>query len=283
MTNQKEHPLQKTMVRAKQLNDYLNVQLGLPNDAGWVAPVELFDAPAELATRAAATRQRLKTQAPHMVASSLLQNYQWPILATGIAAYLLDRRVPDLGVENVLLRFDADDEAEAIALQVGRFTALPDDPAVDHPDASIVPDQDALLNVLRLEIEAHFGFVIERLGHHAGGKSRGLWLNVADRCAALLIWLSQEIDPGVHPDQIEQEIDALIRVPGSPLNNKKVGLFTLSYGQHTRAYLDRATCCYWYKTDDGDYCGTCPHRTPEDRNERMLTHLIKLVEGPSNN
>jgi hypothetical protein len=217
-----------------------------------------------------------------MVSGSLLQAYQWPLIASAVACYLCDRRVPDLRIENVRLRFSIAEEEdenaepeESIAFLGGRFFALPDDPAADHPDARIVPHRDALRDALRSGIETHLGSTIQRLHERLGCSPRGLWLFVADRCAGTLVWLMQEQDVTVGLDPIGREVDALIRAPGSPLANKRVGLFELNYRGRSRVYLDRATCCYWYRSEDGDYCTTCPHRTEEERNARLLKYMAE--------
>jgi ferric iron reductase protein FhuF len=74
---------------------------------------------------------------------------------------------------------------------------------------------------------------------------------------------------------IDQEADRLLWVAGSPLYHKKIDFFELTYKARTHVYLDRVTCCYWYRTDGGDYCSTCPHWTKEDRNGCLLKHLAK--------
>jgi len=193
--------------------------------------------------------------------------------------------VPELHPENICLHVPAAEHAEKeeehnarIAFTGGRFAALPTDPAADHPDAYIVPDQDALRDNLRTGLEVHFSWVIERLSQTVGCNPRGLWLYVTDRCAGTLGWLMQEQDKQACLPCINREADALIRVSGSPLFNKKVGFFELTYQEHSHIYLDRATCCYWYKTDGGDYCNTCPHRTKEERNERLLKYMADEYE-----
>lgn len=145
-----------------------------------------------------------------------------------------------------------------IAYSGGCFVALPSDPAADHPDAIVVRDYAALCDELRSGLEAHLGWVIERLSAAVGCKERGLWLYVTDRIAGTLAWLMQERDKEAGLNCINRTANPLIRVIGSPLSNKKVGFFELTYNDQTHVYLDRATCCYWYKQDEGDYCSTCP-------------------------
>jgi FhuF 2Fe-2S C-terminal domain/Ferric iron reductase FhuF-like transporter len=274
------HPLQQTLAKAQLLSGYLKPQIGQPSGEGWIAALEAF-APhtAHLDRLIAVTQARLRTTAPTIIASALLQDYQWPLLSTAIACFLLDRRVPDISVASCRVRYNPESEADALALGSRRFSALPDDPAANHPDATIVPDLAALRATLRTSIEAHLGMVIGQICAQLGCKPRGLWLNVADRCAGTLIWLMQEQGSAPTLAQLEAEVEGLIRVSGSPLSSRQVGLIQLSHLSHSQVFLDRATCCYWYKTEGGEYCSTCPKRTAEDRNARLLAYLAEKAQA----
>ncbi|MCU0491715.1 MAG: (2Fe-2S)-binding protein [Chloroflexaceae bacterium] len=270
------HPLAQTLQRARALSDYLNAELGPPSGTGWVAADGALRPAAPLLSQlAAATRSRLRTTGATTVASAMVQSYQWPLISIAIACFLLDQRVPDVSVANTWLHYNGENEADGLALRVGTFRALPDDPAASHPDAVVVPDMAALREALRSGLEQHLAQVISQLCTGLGCKPRGLWLNVSDTCASTLVWLLQEQDKTITTAQIEHELDALIQVPGSPLATNKIGLIPLTYLDMRQVFLERATCCYWYKTEGGDYCSTCPHRTPDDRKERLLHSMAE--------
>ena len=273
-------PLEQTLEQVRALNEYLKVEQGTPTSADWIIAEALAPNSERLQVLVAHTQARLRTTASTITASSILQNYQWPLLSAAIACYLVARRVPDLSVTNVRTCYNAEHEAESLALLSGRFTALPNDPAADHPDVTVVADEDALREVLRISIEAHLGVVIDALCAHLRCKPRGLWLHVADRCASSLVWLMQEYDATMPSAQIEAEIAALIGKPDSRLFSRQIGVIELSYQAHRQVFLDRATCCYWYKTEGGDYCNTCPKRTHADRRERLLNYLTEKYAEP---
>ncbi len=276
---QAELPLAQTIERVRSLNPYIRVQLGEPDEPGWITPMMLLTpGSAHLEAVIAAVQQQLRTTAPNIVGSGVLQAYYWQLMITAVASYLLDGRIPHLGLENMWLRFNAT-RLEALALRTSRFTALATTTTGRHPDMALVADQAALRTVLRSELEEHFGVVIDQLGRRLGCHAQGLWLVVADRLAGMLIWLMQHIDTSVTPATVEQELELLIRAPGSRLNHRKVGLFTLTCAGRTQAFLNRATCCYWYKMEDGDYCTTCPRRTREDRNQRLLDYMAESNTG----
>ncbi len=270
------HPLAQTLERARLLSDYLKAEIGAPSGGDWLSALDDF-APgaAPLETLITTTQARLRTTAPAIVASAILQSYQWPLISTAIACLLLDRRVPDLRAANTLIGYSEAGEADALALHEGRFTALPDDPAAAHPDATVVSDLATLRATLRSGIEMHLGAVIDQLCARLGVKPRGLWLAVADSWASTLIWLMQEQNPAATLAQIEAEVTALIRAPGSRFHNRQIGLIQLNYQEHSLIFLDRTTCCYWYKTVDGDYCNSCPKRTREDRAARIMAYMVE--------
>lgn len=278
-----DHPLQQTFTHIHQLNQYIGARFGMPTQPDWLSPTELF-APQSptLAAQIDAMQKRLHTKAVNTIGGALIQEYQWPLISAAVGCFLVDRRVPDLHAEQIRLYVPATEDAEKeeehsarIAFSSGRFAALPDDPAAEHPAATIVPDLDALRDYLRNGLETHFGWVIERLSQALGCNPRGLWLYVTDRVASTLSWLMQEQNKQIGLSGIEPEFNALLRVAGSPLVSKKVGFFELTYKDYTHVYLDRATCCFWYKSDDGDYCTTCPHRTKEDRNAQLLKYMAE--------
>ena len=281
-----DHPLSQTFTQLQQLNQYIGARFGTPAAPDWLSPVELLAAHASvLAAPIEAMQKRLHTKAVNTIGGALLQEYQWPLIAAAVGCFLVDRRVPDLQPEHIRLYVPATEPAAEegehharIAFCSGHFVALPDDPAADHPDATLVPDLAALRDNLRTGLESHFGWVIERLSQAVGCNPRGLWLYVTDRIAGTLSWLMQEQDKQIGLRRIEPEFNRLLRVAGSPLVSKKVGFFELTYKEQTHVYLDRATCCYWYKTDGGDYCTTCPHRTKEDRNAQLLKYMAEAYD-----
>lgn len=275
-----DHPLGQSFQRLAAFNRYLTICLGEQSGAGWHTPEGLLapDAPL-LPALIAATQQRFQTTVPNLIGSALFQSYQWPLIAAGVACYLIERRVPDLSVGNVQLRLSEAGDAVGIAFREGAFAALPDDPAAQHPQATLLLDADALRAHLRVGLETHLGWVIERLEERVGCRSVGLWLAAADRCVSTLLWLMQAQESTIGLAALDAEVAALCRVPGSPLATDKVGLLPIIHQGQTHLFLDRATCCYWYKTEGGEYCSTCPHLTRDERQERLQRYVATQHAG----
>lgn len=271
-----EHPLEQTLARARLLNPYIQAQLGTPSGTDWLhAPADFAPGAPRLEALAAMARAQMRTSTPAVIGSVLLQGYQWPLLCAALACFLLDRRVPDLTLANTLLRYSPAQRADALALRAGCFTALPDDPAAGHPDATLVADQQALRAALRGAIEAHLGLVIELLCARLGCRPRGLWLTAADACAGTLVWLMQLGERPADPEQIETDVAALVRTPGSPLHTRQIGLVQRSAHEQRRVFLRRAACCQWYRVAGGHFCNTCTRQSEAERAEQQLLFMAR--------
>jgi hypothetical protein len=261
-----KHPLEQTFVRVADITANTKMRLGSQAGEGWVDTPALFtERSPELARLVRDERQRLRTTTPNVIGSALCQNYQWPLISAAIATYLVARRVPDVTPANIQIWFSPSGYAEGIAFREASFLALPNDPGGGHPDATIVPDHATLRDRVRVGLERHLAWVIEQICCEVGCRSRGLWLAAADRISSSVAWLMQTLDAHTSLPQIGAEVDALVRVAGSPLASANGGLVELTSGIRREVVHERATCCYWYKADGGGYCRTCPGRPRTER------------------
>lgn len=271
-----QEPLQQTFERVSALNQYINVQVGTPTGAGWITAEALFAPESSLLAGMIASHQhRYGTTVPNIIGSTLLQNYHWSLISSVLATYFVDRRVPNAAVNRVKMFFTENGDGDGIAFADGAFTALPDDPAAGHPQVTIVPTLDALRDRLRVELENHLTWVIDRIVDWTGCRPAGLWLAVSDRCMSTVSWIMQMIEPDISLAQIQAETEPLLRIKGSPLYNKKVDLVEVTHLNQSQIFLQRASCCYWYKTEGGNYCSTCPHLSQAQRTERWHHYLAK--------
>lgn len=277
------HPLAQTLSRMIAINEYFYADLG-SIESGWFLGTALLDEKAPALEEALA---RQAVQHPNMEArtrgSYLIGEYSWYVPAVAVTAYLAERRVPDLSLDNLALRFgkytwhEGGESGEAERIEVrflgGRFAALPDDPAANHPDAVIVPDHNALREWLRITLEAHLTPLIEhinartRLGRHAQ------WCLVADSCAALFLHGGQSLE-----DELRGKAEALafVKAHGSPMKNPKTDFVSLQYLEHRETFRTRGGCCRYYTVaEDGYKCTTCVLRKPEERDQLLLDYMAR--------
>jgi hypothetical protein len=274
------HPLAATLARVMADVEYLQAQHGVPTAAGWFCPAADYTAGSEaLQAQIAKTQADLRTTTPIVVAGSLLQHVQWPLLTVAVRCYLHEGRVPAIRPNELWLHLKQDsehqNELDAVALAGNHFYALPDDPDAAHPDATLVADRAALRERLREMVRAHFAPAVALLCAELGCKERPLWLFVADGLGSTVAWTQLEQEPPVSRSNMEVELDGLVRVQGTPLFARQIGLFELTFREQPRLQYDRATCCYWYKTEDakGDCCTTCPRRPKAERDALLLIYL----------
>ncbi|MGJ3239114.1 MAG: (2Fe-2S)-binding protein [Anaerolineae bacterium] len=220
-------------------------------------------------------------------ASYFINEYAWYVPLSALASYLLIRRVPDVSRDNMALRsatyqWEEDGESgEAERLDVrylsGTFACLADDVAATHPDAVVVPDDAALLNWLRVRLEAHMKPIIERVYRLSKLSKNAQWRLVADASAGQLLNLGKKIK---QVDRAQAEGLAFVKVNGSPLNNSQTGYITLTCAGHTDTFRERGGCCRYYTVSaEGDYCGTCVLRTPENRKQWFLNHMERTYNS----
>lgn len=268
------HPLTNSFDHLRRVNPQVKAQVGAPSGEGWLRPAAYFTA-----SRLEELRRRIEdqydTKSKPAVAGQILRAYQWGILATGLALFRCERRVPDLTPHELWLHWnDEYDFVDAVAYENGRFACLSTDPAADHP-ASVVFSLDSLRDYLRRQLEAHFSEAIGRLGEYMAVPERSLWPVVADRCVVTLLWLGRSLGDGdSRAMEIEEEAAALVDAPGSSLYNKISGVLSLEIRPgETVLRPKRATCCGAYRREAHDYCATCPRLPGEEQMARIRAEV----------
>ncbi len=268
------HPLALTVAQFNQLSPYLRVRIGQPTDTGWLAASECFHSDTPYLDQAiTAARHHLRTDAATVVASVVLRQYLWLVAGAVLAGYVLDRRLPDVRIDNCWIRWEGGYSIAELALAEPGFTALRSDPAADHADATTVADEQTLRAHLHHLIEDHFSFVIDRLCEACRCKAQGLWLAAVDYCAHLLLWLWQLRYPTATADELRVATQELLVAPGSLLPGQRISFIEVPSPSGPRLFLNRATCCYWYRMEGGDYCMNCPKRALAERIARLRAYV----------
>jgi hypothetical protein len=208
------------------------------------------------------------------------------VAGCAIGAYLMKKRVPELSIENVALRFqrytwhEGGESGEADRIEVrflsSRCAVLPDDELVGTPNALTLPDAAALREWMRQTLEAHLEPIINRVSAETRLSRHALWLLVADSCAALFLHLGKML--ASHDEAMNDGL-AFVRASASPMNNPKTDYVTLDYHGHCDTFRVRGGCCRYYTVSEAanDYCSTCVLRKPEERDERLRQYIAKKI------
>lgn len=265
------HPLQATAERADAARDWLTVAFQ-PDREGWLRCADVDAAViAEWEERAAEVCVKYDGRShPVTSASYALGWYADIAAALGALCFLLDRRVPRLGRAAVGYRRHPEDHyPDGVALLDPRFWCLPDDPEAAHPDATVVPDEEALGARLRAEIRSHADDFLsgyrpgarlprrDLLGAFYDGLDVGFWRDGAAVPAA----------------ELEEAVAAAgLALPGRTDEfSQGSSLEVVTDVRVCRLARLRVSCCNYYRVSDvGEECASCPRTSEDERRRRVL-------------
>lgn len=243
----------------------LSARLGVPDEPGWVPAAgiagdhELLEALMSRIERGVGLENRAYG------GTSLLRIYLWRILTPAVAAFLTERRLPDLRAQNVMIRFGEGGFAEGLAFAGGRFFVRPDDPEASHPDAVVVSSEEEMLARIRdALVDTHLPALIPALRElRVRRGTRVLWRAAADVCAEAFLFVGQDLG---HETEARAFAEKLLDNP-SPLSGP-ANFFVLEHAGGSKTSRVRNTCCLYYKLGNGA-CFACPRTTDEERLRRL--------------
>ena len=270
-TTEVTHPLTGTATAANELNEWLNVRIGWPEDrAGWVDCADV-DATAIADWEARVDPQVLQRYGqthPMTVSGFVLDWYASLPGVVGGACFRQARRVPRLDRASLAFRCHPEEQyPEAVALLDPRFWCLPDDPDASHPDADVVASEAALAAVLRCAVRAHAD---DFLAGYAGGAklARRHLLGAFFDGLDTGVWYGGSAEVPAAPEVLQ--LGALV-LPGSTSEFADPSTVYRLTDARGREHLSRRRvgCCYYYKvSENGEACATCPRVNDAERVER---------------
>lgn len=267
-----EHPMGDTLAHLTMLYpDGPIVQLGVPDEPGWIAAESLFTFDSSpLRQMLATSAATFGTTRREVAASLLFHRYSWSVAGIAAAAYLTRQRLPELCISNLAIRLDEQAQPDRYALVSGRFWTEAGDPAATHPDALIMAAGTLDLPRLRSELELHFAPVIDTMRAHAPLGKRAMWLALADNSAW---WLHELGDRLQRPGNRAAEIARLTQGTNSRLRGG-THLVEVVAGGRRQSFVARGGCCLVHKLPATEKCATCPLLTPAERHERLRAFVL---------
>lgn len=274
MSGPEDHPLAATAARAGEARDWCTVAFATDPPAG---STRCSDVDADFIraweAAAAADQEDHYGRTHPMAATGYVLGWYADIAASaGALCFLTDRRVPQLTASAIAFkRFEGRSYPDSVALLDPRFWCLPTDPAANHPDATVVPDEEALAAILRAEVRRHAD---EFLRHYSPGSRLprrnllGAFFDGLDSG----FWLFESPLPIT-----EKEFVACARValPGAAAEFPEPSSYCTVTDIRGREHLTRrrVSCCYYYKlSDNAEACTTCPRTTDEERLRLLSEH-----------
>lgn len=264
------HPLVTTAAAVDRWMPTGALTFGRPDDGSpWVRCVDVDGG--YVADWEASTERRLSTEYgashPMTAAGYVLGWYgRMPGLIGGLC-FFAGRRVPRLGRSDIAFTRQDNQAPGRYALLNGRFWCLPDDPAAQHPDATVVADLARLGQVLRSEVREHADAFLREyvprvrlprrhlLGFFFDGLDTGIWR------------------AGRESGRDAEALTAAHAVlPGDVRGFKDRSTLYAALDPNGREHVTRTriSCCYFYKLDsDREACLTCPRTSPTERAVRL--------------
>ncbi|BCL26762.1 (2Fe-2S)-binding protein [Streptomyces aurantiacus] len=209
---------------------------------------------------------------PDVIASFGLHRYAWPACLLITVPWFVLRRVPRFPVEDVTFQR----MPGRIAVRVGEFACLPDDPAAALPGARVVPDEEALRAEVRASVAEHLEPVLHGFGPRMRRRGRALWAMATDEVVESLSYVAGLMgEQRRATEELERLFPRTMRPYVGTAGFREV---TGSNGEclPTR---DRASCCFYYTLDVEDTCANCPRNSEAVRIAKLTAQAAQAARA----
>ena len=267
-----EHPLVESMRRAGAVNDLFNLPVRDRDQEGWIEATSLFQGDDQRLRDLVITYglDRWGTDDRHLAGSGFIVAYLTRLTYPLISQYMLERRVPNVALENLAFRRNGQ-RIIGTALNGLSFAALPGDPASGHPDAEIVTDAAALYARLKKWLfDSNFELVIPSLRRAARASLKVSWNAVASSCAQVFHRLYEVT---TEPEFVVRHGLAFFNDPSSPVY-RQVTMDVFAHQESEVSSPGRAGCCLWWRGEGSrNYCSGCILLSQEEQNAQFREML----------
>ena len=242
-------------------------------EVGWIRGTDFVRAtegPFNVLLRA--TGDRLGTHDRKTVAALFALRFGWAA-SVAIAPYLVHACVPDVGLDNISLKFKENTLYERSALHRPIATMLGDGQGATHPLIETVADRAALRRVLRHRLYEQTKPVVLALHEWSGFSVRGAWGMIISS------WASQFVAVCDRQGGQAQAIPLLEELCSGDddVARMQPRLHPVTLGTVTHVFQRRASCCRYYLLPKGSLCASCPLVSQEERVGRNTEWMQRLL------
>lgn len=255
------HPIAQTLARghSRRHGDcHLGLRTGRAH-GDWVSTAALLGDDEHLQATLDRVGIEIGSARRDVQASIFLEAYAWRLVLPLAGALVAEQRVAAPTLHDIALR-QGDARPGELLLRPGRFSALRDDRAASHDDATAARTPAALCEIFEAALIGHFKPIVFALNRRCGRSTRALWRTIGDRTAAALLHAGLACKDRRTGDQLAHQV--LRGAP--PLEVTPTYARILIDDRFVRVHLRRG-CCLWWRTAAATYCATCPLRHPVDR------------------
>ncbi|MEU9187743.1 (2Fe-2S)-binding protein [Streptomyces sp. NPDC048484] len=209
---------------------------------------------------------------PDVIASFGLHRYAWPACLLITVPWFVLRRVPRFPVQDVTFQR----MPGRIAVRVGEFACLPDDPAATLPGARVVRDEEALRAEVRASVAEHLEPVLNGFGPRMRRRGRALWAMATDEVVESLWYVA-----GLLGEQHRATVELERLFPGTTKPYVGTAGFREVTGSNGECLptRDRASCCFYYTLDAEDTCANCPRNSEAARIAKLTTQAAEATHA----
>jgi ferric iron reductase protein FhuF len=266
--------LVETLARIARLGEGYDLRIA-PEGGGWVRAGELVHGGTEferVIKRLSPGRDDPGTRRAFGSQFVLLYlRFVWPV----VAAFALERRVPDGAAENLLVRLDDAGWPSAFALVHRRFAVLDGDPAADEASYVAGDEADMVRWLHERSIEANAAPLVETVRNRLMTSGSALWGNVAAAFAHPLLWHVQHVTP--ESAAIVRDAEAILGRPEAPKLGDQVRLLRVIQGDQEWTIHARRTCCLRWCLPGESRCDDCPLVREPHAGEFLRARLAEAI------
>jgi ferric iron reductase protein FhuF len=201
----------------------------------------------------------------------LYLRFVWPV----VAAFALERRVPDVAAENLLVRLDDAGWPSAFALAHPRFAVLEGDSAAGEASFVAGDEGDLLRWLHERSIEANAAPLVETVRNRLLTSGAALWGNVAAAFAHPLLWHVQHVAP--QSASIVRDAEAILSRREAPKLGEQVRLLRVIQGDEEWTVHARRTCCLRWCLPGESRCDDCPLVREPHAGEFLRARLAEAI------
>lgn len=252
-----------------------------PMLAGWTTSAELFSSPSALEEFLEYEGSfdpgvDLKSRA-----AFLISDYCYIFFMATVPLLVGRGVVPDMSPEAVSLQFythHGEHDGEPMTVRRAHVRLLSPQIFADRDAGpfSTVTDHAGLCERFRMGVEHHFRPLVEALAKRTGFPKNAQWRLVGDAIAGRFLDVGRRF--GCLTEAMSSAM-AIVKVQGSPLNNRQLGYFDLTLHDSslkepfTYTFRARGGCCRYYTVEGAEKCPTCVLKSNEERDDILLQEM----------
>lgn len=268
-STQQKSPIETAIRALNTLDTRWSADVGVPHGREWIHGVDFTTADAgpfhSLLLRIG---ERMGTRDRRTIAASFALRFGWSA-SLAIAPYLVHRCVPDVGLDNIALRFREDTLFERAAIHSPRGTLLAEPMAVPHPLVRFAAQDHELLAELRRQLYEQTKPVVEALYQWSGFSRMGSWGQITGAWSARFAEVYESLGT---PAEAQSKLRSFF-AGSDEICRMQPRLYPIAIGTKTQLCQRRASCCRYYLLPGGSLCASCPLVSQGERLDRNLAWM----------